>query len=64
MEHNELDEKCVMPDYKDMYEEAAKQAEYWEQEYKKLSLEVVYLRAVKNTTEAFLGREIGSENGT
>lgn len=62
MENKKLDEGCVMPDYKEMYEEAAKQAEYWKQECQSQSFELVYLRAVKHTTEAFLGRKIG-ENG-
>lgn len=62
MENKKLEEACVMPDYKDMYEEAAKQAEYWKQECQRQSFEVIYLRAVKQTVEAFLGREIG-ENG-
>ena len=55
------DEACVMPDYKGMYEEAAKQAEYWEQESQRQAYEVVYLRGVKQTTEAFLGRKIGDD---
>lgn len=49
---------CEMPNYKEMYEEAAKEAEYWKQESQRQAYEVVYLRAIKNTTEAFLGREI------
>jgi type II secretory pathway component PulL len=55
------DEACVMPDYKTMYEEAAKQAEYWKQEAQRQTYEAVYLRAVKQTAEAFLGRKIGDD---
>ena len=54
-------EACVMPDYKTMYEEAAKQAEYWKQEAQRQTYDVVYLRAVKQTAEAFLGRKIGDD---
>lgn len=59
MENKELNDACVMPDYKTMYEEAARQAEYWKEESQRQTYEVVYLRAVKHTVEAFLGREIG-----
>ena len=55
------DEACVMPDYKSMYEEAAKLAEYWKQEAQRQAYEVAYLRAVKQTAEAFLGRKIGDD---
>lgn len=61
MELNELNEDCVMPDYKDMYEDAVRQAELWKEECQRQSSEVIYLRAVKQTVEAFLGRKIGDE---
>ena len=62
MEKNELSADCVKPDYKRMYEEAAEQAAYWKEECQRCSYEAVYLRAVKHTAEAFLGRKIGEEN--
>lgn len=63
MKVDKSNEDCVMPDYKVLYEESAKQVEYWKQEHKNLLLEIEYLRGVKNTAEAFLGRKIGGENG-
>lgn len=62
MDKTELSADCVKLDYKHMYEEAAKQAEYWKQEFQRCSAEFMYLRAVKHTAEAFLGRKIGEEN--
>ena len=59
MEHNELNNDCVMPDCKALYEDVVKEAEYWKQECQHQSSEVIYLRAVKQTVEAFLGRKIG-----
>lgn len=59
MENKKIDEECVMPDYKEMYEEAARQADYWKQECQRQSFETVYLRGVKHTLEAIIGRKIG-----
>lgn len=63
MENKELNENCVMPDYKVMYEEAQRQAEIWNEQYKSVLDELAYLRGIKETVEAFLGRKIG-RNGT
>ena len=53
---------CEMPKYKEMCAKAECEAEYWRTQHRELMGEVLYLRAVKHTTEAFLGRKIGEEN--
>ena len=63
MENKEVNENCVMPDYKDMFEEAQMRAEYWEEHCKRLIEEAAYLRGIKEAIEAVLGRKIGSNNG-
>lgn len=59
MENKELNDECVMPDYKVMCEKANCEANYWREQHRELMGEVIYLRGVKHTVEAFLGREIG-----
>ena len=63
MENKKLDEGCVMPNYKEMCAKAECEAEYWRTQHRELMGEVLYLRGVKHTLEALLGRKIG-ENGT
>lgn len=52
---------CEMPDYKAMCEKANCEAEYWRGQHKELMGEILYLRGVKHTLEALLGRKIGDE---
>ena len=59
MENKKLDEKCIMPDYKEMCAKAECEAEYWRGQHKELMGEVLYLRGVKHAIEAVLGRKIG-----
>lgn len=62
MESKELN-KCVTPDYEAMYKKAEVDAQYWRDQCRELARENNYLRGVKHTIEAILGRKIG-ENGT
>ena len=50
---------CEMPDYKAMCEKAKCDAEYWRRQHRELMGEVLYLRDVKHTLEAIIGRKIG-----
>ena len=59
MEHKKLDEECQMPNYKEMYAKLECEANYWREQHRELTGEVLYLRGVKNTLEAILGRKIG-----
>ena len=59
MENKKLDEECVMPDYKEMCAKAKREAEYWRTQYRELMKEVLYLRGVKHTLEAIIGRKLG-----
>ena len=52
---------CVMPDYKVMCEKANCEANYWREQHRELMGEVLYLRGVKHTLEAIIGRKIGDE---
>lgn len=61
LERLKTDEACAMPDYKTMYEDVVKLAEYWKQESQRQAYEIAHLRAVKHTVEAFLGRKIGDD---
>jgi hypothetical protein len=63
MENKKIDEECVMPNYKEMCAKAECEAEYWRNQHKELMGEVLYLRGVKHTLEAIIGRKIGEENG-
>jgi hypothetical protein len=53
-----------MPDYKEMCAKAECEAEFWRTQHRELMGEVLYLRGVKHTLEAIIGRKIGEENGT
>ena len=59
METKKIDEECVMPNYKEMLAKVECEAEYWRNQHRELMGEVIYLRGVKNTLEAILGRKIG-----
>ena len=63
MENKKLDEDCVMPDYEELFAEAERESEYWRTQHRELMGEVLYLRGVKHTLEAIIGRKIGEENG-
>lgn len=64
MENKKLEEGCVMPNYKEMLAKAECEANYWRDQHRELMGEVLYLRGVKHTLEAIIGRRIGNENGT
>ena len=51
--------ECVMADYKAMCEKAECEANYWREQHRELTGEVIYLRGVKHAIEAVLGRKIG-----
>ena len=59
MENERLDEACIKPNYEDMYIHAEREKEIWRDQYKNLMEETIYLRGVKHTLEAIVGRKIG-----
>lgn len=59
MENKKLGEECITPNYKEMCAKAECEAVYWQSQHRELMGEVLYLRGVKNTLEAILGRKIG-----
>ena len=61
MEKERLDEACVEPNYEDMYIRAEREKEVLRDQYKNLMEETIYLRGVKHTLEAIVGRKIGDE---
>ena len=52
---------CEMPDYKAMCEKDNCEANYWREQHRELMGEVLYLRGVKHTLEAIIGRKIVDE---
>lgn len=59
MENKKLDEGCIKPNYEEMYAKLQCETEYWRTQHRELMGEVLYLRGVKHTLEAIVGRKIG-----
>ena len=57
-----IDEPTTKPNYEEMCAKTQHEADYWHNEYRQLMSEVIYLRGVKHTLEAIIGRKIDDAN--